>query len=103
MISIQSKHFTLRYDQSIYVVSLNLNLYPAFITIISCLFVFGLVGSLVLGDVRGVVLQDDETELLIGRNHDFIHRRADFDEGNLLFGVQGLDRHLRLVTELRDQ
>ena len=51
----------------------------------------------------GGVLEDDHGELARGRNHDLVNGRADFDERDVLLGVQRLDRVRCLVQELRDQ
>ena len=51
----------------------------------------------------GGVLDDDHCELLVGRNHDLVNLRTDFDKGDFLAWVQVLNGHAGLLHELRDQ
>lgn len=51
----------------------------------------------------GGVLDNDHGELLVGRNHNLVNLGANFDEGDFFARVQVLDRHSRLLHELRDQ
>ena len=51
----------------------------------------------------GRVLEHNHGEFAVGRNHDLVDGRADFDECDVFFGVQRLDRVRRLFQELMDQ
>ena len=111
VISIQSKHFTLRYDQSIYVVSLNLNLLlwnAAYIIPFSAHasfsdFLFSSISLVVPRNVRWIILQHNERKFFIWRYHNLVHARADFDECDLFVRMQRLYCHLSFVRELSNK
>ena len=51
----------------------------------------------------GRVLEHNHGEFAVGRNHDLVDLRANFDERDVFFGVQRLDRGRRSVQEHLDE